>query len=251
MCPTGNFTLGHRRPPVDTSGPAAVLLVGDHGGAALSPVIFASSGEYKCWNGKTLDSSTETKMRIKSWQSGSYKNICRTDLEKRKLWRFLWRKSKLSLFEVIMVANKLKKIEVCQAQVSQTTYPLVPWTATSRLLPSSLTSGPSTCSFICLEHSSLSLLAGKSLLFCLIKTGRGERSNGVSRETKRQQVPSQTRAYPLWRRSSVSREQPHKVVPIPSRLLSGQQSQDTNTPSMKKEPLLTKEHRKDGLVSNH
>ena len=53
-------------------------------------------------------------------------------------------------------------------------------------------------------------------------------------------------AYRLWCRSSASREHPDKAVQTLSRPLSSQQNQDTNTPWMQKEQLLTKEHRRWG-----
>lgn len=52
--------------------------------------------------------------------------------------------------------------------------------------------------------------------------------------------------YRLWCQSSASREHPDKAVQTLSRPLSSQQSQDTNTPWMQKEQLLTKEHRRWG-----
>lgn len=57
------------------------------------------------------------------------------------------------------------------------------------------------------------------------------------------QAPGQT--HPLGCRSSVSREHLDKAVPVPSRLLLSQQSQDTNVPLKQKELLVTEEHRKD------
>lgn len=81
----------------------------------------------------------------------------------------------------------------------------------------------------------------------LFETGCGEKSNGIRKHSgkgSQRNILSPRSTYSLWCRSSASREPPGKAAPTRSRLLSSQQSQDTNAPLIQKEPLLTKGQRR-------